>query len=70
MPHEDVSFEFDVPPVRPEPPKPVKHLCFGGLWHGATITHMPDDTAERATNGGVYRWNPSTGTWQFHASGF
>lgn len=45
---------IDVPPVRPEPVRPIQTPCVGGPWNGATITHMPNDFKDRHTNGGKY----------------
>lgn len=35
------------PPRIPPAAVPVKTPCIGGPWHGATITHWPEDTADR-----------------------
>lgn len=70
-----MTYDFDhaVPPVRPEPVEPLRTPCNGGPWSGATITHMPDDKAERATNGGVYVLDVNQfdqNYWRFVPSGF
>ncbi len=43
------DYGLDVPPARPVAIEPIKTICRDGPWHGATITHMPDDHKQRAT---------------------
>ena len=64
------DYGLDVPPARPVAIEPVKTICRGGPWHGATITHMPDDHKQRATNGGAYEYDSLHKVWQFYATGF
>jgi hypothetical protein len=62
------------------PPEPIKTLCIGGPWAGASITHLPDDHRTRPINAssrtvsGKYVWTPANpnnalyphDTWRWH----
>lgn len=44
----EINYEYgDVPEADAPVETPIKTPCVGGPWHGATITHLPGDTASR-----------------------
>lgn len=63
-----MTYDLDhtIPPLRPAPVEPLRSRCYLGPWHGAYITHMPDDRKVRYVDGakpGSYRYDGNMWLW-------